>query len=142
MSSNPYAQYRQNAAETAAPTRLVVMLYDGAIRFLSQALPAMRAQRYDQQSLLIGKAQAILAHLRDTLDFAAGGTVARQLNGVYIALFDTLTDANIHDKPERVEQVIDALRELREAWSEVDRQCLAGKAEPAGTESRRELVAA
>ncbi len=135
---NPYAQYRQNNVETATPTRMVIMLYDGAIRFLSQALPAMRIQKYDQQSLYIGKAQAIIAHLRDTLDFPAGGSVARHLESLYIRLFDTLTDANIHDKPERVEEVIEALRELREAWAEVDRQCQASKA-PA---SRGELVAA
>lgn len=131
---NPYAQYRQNSVETATPTRMVVMLYDGAIRFLSQALPAMSARTYDQQSLNIGKAQAIIAHLRDTLNFEAGGAVAPHLNSLYISLFDALTDANIHDKPERVEEVITALRELREAWVEVDRQCQAGKA--AGTRER------
>lgn len=125
---NPYAQYRQTSVETATPTRLVVLLYDGAIRFLSQALPAMRSRQYDQQSLLIGKAQAIIAHLRDTLDFKAGGAVAKHLNGLYLSMLDALTDANIHDKPERVEEVITALRELREAWAEVDRQCQFGKA--------------
>jgi flagellar protein FliS len=135
--SNPYAQYRQNSVETATPTRMVVMLYDGAIRFLSQALPAMRVRKYDQQSLYIGKAQDIIAHLRDTLDFEAGGAVAQHLNSLYIGLLDALTDANIHDKPERVEEIITALRELRESWVEVDRQCQAGKAAGA-----RELIAA
>ena len=125
---NPYAQYRQNSVETSSPTRLVVMLYDGAIRFLGQALPAMHARKYDEQSRYIGKAQAIIAHLRDTLDHKAGGAVAGHLGGLYAGLLDTLTDANIHDKPERVEQVIVALRELREAWVEVDRQCQAGRA--------------
>jgi flagellar protein FliS len=134
---NPYAQYRQNSVETATPTRMVVMLYDGAVRFLAQALPAMRAHQYDQQSLNIGKAQAIIAHLRDTLNFEVGGAVAGHLNSVYVGLFDALTDANIHDKPERVEQVMEVLRELREAWVEVDRQCQAGKAAGA-----RELTAA
>ena len=135
--SNPYAQYRQNSVETATPTRMVVMLYDGAIRFLSLALPAMRAQVYDQQSLQIGKAQAIIAHLRDTLDFQAGGAVAGHLSKLYTDMFDALTDANIHDKPERVEEIITALRGLREAWVEVDRQCQAGKAAGA-----RERIAA
>ena len=135
--SNPYAQYRQNSVETATPTRMVVMLSDGAIRFLSQALPAMRVRKYDQQSLYIGKAQDIIAHLRDTLDFEAGGVVAQHLNSLYIGLLDALTDANIHDKPERVEEIITALRELRESWVEVDRQCQAGKAAGA-----RELIAA
>ena len=125
---NPYAQYRQNNVETATPTRMIVMLYDGAIRFLSQSLPAMRVKKYDQQSENIGKAQAIISHLRDTLDFGAGGAVAGHLNSLYVGLFDTLTEANIHDKPELVEQAIEALRELREAWAEVDRQCQARKA--------------
>ena len=135
--SNPYAQYRQNSVETATPTRMVVMLYDGAIRFLCQSLPAMRVQAYDQQSHQIGKAQAIIAHLRDTLDFQAGGAVAGHLNKIYGDMFDALTDANIHDKPERIEEVITALRGLREAWVEVDRQCQAGKAAGA-----RERIAA
>ncbi len=135
--SNPYAQYRQNSVETATPTRMVVILYDGAIRFLSLALPAMRARKYDQQSLNIGKAQAIIAHLRDTLDFERGGAVAVHLNGLYVGLFDALTDANIHDRPERAEQAIEALRELREAWAEVDHQCQVGKA----VETRERIAA-
>ena len=132
---NPYAQYRQNSVETASPTRLVVMLYDGAIRFLGQALPAMRVRKYDEQSQYIGKAQAIIAHLRDTLDHKAGGPVAGHLSGVYASFLDALTDANIHDKPEVVEQAIEALRDLREAWVEVDRQCQASRA--AGQAERR-----
>ena len=65
---NPYAQYRQSSIETATPARIVVMLYDGAIRFLSQALAAMAAGRHAEQSRLIGNAQAIIAHLHDTLE--------------------------------------------------------------------------
>lgn len=140
--SNPYARYQQNSIETATPTRLVVMLYDGAIRFLSQALPVMDGRHYEDQSLLIGKAQAILAHLRATIDFDAGGPAMRHLDAIYITLYDALTDANIHDKPQRVEQVLTALRELREAWVEVDRQCQAQKSSPAALGARRELIAA
>ena len=134
---NPYAQYRQNSVETATPTRMVVMLYDGAIRFLTQALPAMQARQYDRQSEMIGKAQEIIAHLRDTLDFQAGGAVARHLSGFYTTLLDSLTDANIYDRPERIEKAIDALRQMRDAWAEVDRQCQAGK-----VIGGRELIAA
>ncbi len=133
---NPYAQYRQNSVETASPTRLIVMLYDGAIRFLSQALAAMAAKQHVQQSVLIGKAQAIIAHLHDTLDAEAGRAFAGSLSGIYTALLRTLTQANIENQPQPVEDALHVLRELRETWAEVDRQCQAGK--PAG----RELVAA
>jgi flagellar protein FliS len=147
--SNPYSQYQQTTVETATPTRLVVMLYDGAIRFLCQALPAMQARQLDQQSHLIGKAQAIIMHLRATLDMEAGGKVAGTLETFYVITYDALTDANIYDKPERVKEVIHALRELREAWIEVDRQCqvtkgntLAGQARPAADGLPKQLAAA
>ena len=134
---NPYAQYRQNSVETATPTRLVVMLYDGAIRFLSQALTAMQAKDHVQQSVLIGKAQAILAYLRETLDVEVGKAFAESLDRILAALMHSLTEANIRNKPEPVEEAVKVLRELRESWAEVDRQCQAGK-----TSSTRELIAA
>lgn len=133
---NPYAQYRQNSIETASPTRLVVMLYDGAIRFLTQALAAMEAKQHAQQSVLIGKAQNIIAHLHDTLDADTGSAFASSLTGIYTALLRTLTQANIENQPKPVENALEILRELRETWAEVERQCREGK--PQG----RELVAA
>ena len=133
---NPYAQYRQNSVETASPTRLVVMLYDGAIRFLSQALAAMQAKQHAQQSVLIGKAQAIIAHLHDTLDAEAGRAFAGSLSGIYTALLRTLTEANIKNQPQPVEDALGVLRELRETWAEVDRRCQSEKT------ASRELVAA
>lgn len=144
---NPYAQYRQNNVETATPTRLVVMLYDGALRFLGQAVPAMQTRNYEAQTRYIGKAQAIIGHLRATLDFAAGGAVAHTLNDFYIKAYDTLTDANVHDKADSLEKVIEGLRELRDAWIEVDRQCQAGKSGQLSggmpvAQARRESIAA
>lgn len=132
---NPYAQYRQMSIETATPTRLVVMLYDGALRFLNQAAPAMQMHNLEAQSRFIGNAQAIIAHLRATLDFTAGGAVAHTLHRFYVAAYDTLTEANIHDDARKLQTVIDGLHELREAWIEVDRQCQARKSLP-------ELIAA
>lgn len=134
--SNPYAQYRQNSVETASPTRLIVMLYDGAVRFLSQGLAAMQVGQHVQQSILIGKAQAIIAHLHDTLDTEIGSAFAQSLAKIYTALLATLTQANIEDSPKPVENAIEILRELRETWAEVDRQCRSKQ-----TQSR-ELVAA
>lgn len=133
---NPYAQYRQNSVETASPTRLIVMLYDGAIRFLSQGLGAMQVGQHVQQSLLIGKAQAIIAHLHDTLDVETGSDFSQSLLKIYTALLATLTKANIEDSPKPVEDALEVLRELRETWAEVDRQCRSEQARS------RELVAA
>ena len=133
---NPYAQYRQNSIETASSTRMVVMLYDGAIRFLTQALAAMAVKRYDQQSRFICNAQSIIAHLHDTLDTEVGSAFAGSLTGIYTALLRTLTQANIENRPQPVEDALEILRDLRETWAEVDRRC------QAGSQSERELVVA
>jgi flagellar protein FliS len=98
------------------------MLYDGAIRFLTKVPPAMEAKNYYEQSLYINKAQAIIAHLYGTLDYEKGGNVATALANVYVPMYDMLTAANIQDDPDRVNKVLKTLRELREAWVEVDRQ--------------------
>lgn len=133
---NPYAQYRQNSIETASSTRIIVMLYDGAIRFLTQALAAMQARKHDQQSRLIGNARSIIAHLHDTLDTEVGSAFAPSLLGIYEALLDSLTLANIQNQPGPVEEALQVLRELRETWAEVDRRC------QAETSRERELIAA
>lgn len=133
---SPHSRYLQTAVETATPTRLVVMLFDGAIRYLSQAVPAMHAKNYESQSHFIGRAQEIIAYLRGSFDRGVSPELADDLSAVYTPLFDMLTDANIFDKIDRVEYVIEVLRELREAWVEVDRKAQAGKA------AARELVAA
>ena len=122
---NPYAQYRQNSIETASSTRIIVMLFDGAIRFLTQGLAAMSAQRYEQQSRAICNAQSIIAHLHDTLDTEIGSAFATSLTGIYTALLRNLTQANVANQPGPVEEAIQVLRELRETWAEVDRRCQA-----------------
>ena len=127
---NPYTQYRQMSAETATKTRLVVMLYDGAIRFLNQAATALRVHDLAGQARSISKAQAIIAHLRATLDFQAGGEVALALQRFYVISYDSLSQVNIDDDGQKLQTVIDGLRGLREAWVEVDRQCQTHKSVP------------
>jgi flagellar secretion chaperone FliS len=142
--TNPYAQYQRTSIETASPTRLVVMLYDGAIRFLNKAIPAMETKNYYEQSLYINKTQAIIAHLFATLDYDKGGSVAKALSETYVMMYDTLTAANIKDDVERLRNVASGLRELREAWVEVDRQahCTQTSARSAQEQVREFAVAA
>ncbi len=115
------------------------MLHDGAIRFLSQAVPAMREGNFEAQARFIGFAQDIVVYLKASLDRAVAGDLAPALDAVYVPLFDMLTDAVVFDRPERVERAIEVLRELRESWVEVDRQCRAGLGDGRGA---RELLAA
>jgi flagellar protein FliS len=115
--------------ETAHPARLVVMLYDGALRFLAQAKEAMEQHDYEQQNLYIQKTQRILAELISSLNFIAGGEIAENLFRIYTYLYNQLVQANINDELSKVEHAITLLSELREAWDIVATQAEA----PAGT---------
>ena len=137
--ANPQVHYLRMAVETASPARRVVMLHDGAIRFLSQATLAMQEKDYETQTRLIGFAQDIIAYLMSSFDRTVAASLGLAIDAVYAPLFDMLTDANVYDKPARVERVIEILRDMRETWVEVDQQC---QADHAARYEARDLVAA
>lgn len=76
---NGHERYLETAVETASPARLIVMLYDGAIRFINEAMAAMRQRDYETQNARLQRAQKILAELISSLDFDKGGEIAENL---------------------------------------------------------------
>lgn len=110
--------YKQSSVLTATPGRLVVMLYDGAIRFLFQSATAMRAGDRSKAGERMGRAEAIINELLSTLDMSAG-EVAQRLESLYVFQKRLLLEARLEQSPEKVDQVSDLLKELREAWVEI-----------------------
>jgi flagellar secretion chaperone FliS len=118
---NPYARpngYRENSIMTASPEQLVVMLYDGAGRFLRQAEDSMIDGSWLQASEKLSRAEAIIDELLATLDMDAG-EVADRLQSIYVFCKTRLIEARIQRDAVRVDQVARLLSELREAWSQV-----------------------
>ncbi|HEX6621614.1 MAG TPA: flagellar export chaperone FliS [Solirubrobacteraceae bacterium] len=118
---NPYARpnaYRENSIMTASPEQLVVMLYDGAGRFLRQAEGSMIDGSWLQASEKLSRAEAIIDELLATLDMDAG-EVADRLQSIYVFCKMRLIEARIERDAVRVDQVARLLGELREAWSQV-----------------------
>jgi len=118
---NPLRSYRETQIKTATPGKLVLMLYDGAIRHLNQALQDMREEnrRYDSISNSLIKAQDIITELMISLDFDRGGEIAKNLFGLYVFMNRRLLDGNIRKDSAPVEEVKTLLSELRGAWAEV-----------------------
>jgi flagellar secretion chaperone FliS len=113
------AAYRQQSILTATPGQLVVMLYDGCLRFLHQAAYALRDSDAIQAGARLSRAEAIIAELLDTLDLEQGGIVASRLQGIYVFCLRHLTEARAAGDPEMVEKVGELLGELRDAWAQV-----------------------
>jgi len=117
--SNPYSQYQKTQVTTASKERVLLMLYEGAIRFTKQAIAAMKQKKIAEKSKYISKATAILSELMATLDFKAGGQLAVDLENLYVFMIDKLIDGNIKNDPESLQVVEQLLMTLYEAWKDV-----------------------
>ena len=119
MLPNPYQQYRATKVGTASPVDLVVMLYQGVVRFTRAAIEAV--ERGDVQAAHKGfvRAQDIIAELIATLDHERGGDVAKQLLALYDYAFRRLVEANCKKDAAPGLEVIRMFRELGTAWQEL-----------------------
>lgn len=111
--------YKQSSVLTAPPERLVVMLYDGALRFLARASAAMREEGPVPAARPLQRAQAILEELISTLDHEQGGEVADRLQAIYVFCLNALPEAQLQRDAEKIDQVARLLRELRDAWAQI-----------------------
>jgi flagellar protein FliS len=111
------ARYRQSQVETASPAQLVVMLYDGAIRFLTVAREKMVSGEIEIRHANLIKAQNIVAELLSSLNHREGGEIAENLQRVYTYMHAQLVEANLNDKPEPIDNVLALMSDLRESWA-------------------------
>ena len=118
---DPLRSYKETQIKTATPGKLILMLYDGAIKNLNRALEDMNAQhsRYDRVSNSLIQAQDIIAELMVSLDFERGGDIAKSLFSLYVFMNRRLLDGNIKKEKAPLEEVKSLLTELRSAWAEV-----------------------
>jgi flagellar protein FliS len=112
--------YRQGAVLTAPPEQLIVMLYDGARRFLFQAGTAMDDNQLELANAKLRQAEDIIAHLRETLDLQEGGPIAGQLQSIYIFCQAHLRQARFERSAAKIQQVSMLLGRLREAWAAIE----------------------
>ena len=124
--NKPWESYRKVATQTATPGQLVLMLYDGAIKFLEKALtgfeyddPLMFNQTINNNVL---RAQAIIHEMNATLNMEAGGEVSSNFRRLYNYLYRRLTVANRTKQKAPVQEVISRVRELRDSWAEMLRR--------------------
>ena len=115
------SRYRESQVLTASREQLLLLTYEGALRFLARALRGIREGNYEEKHLGISRAQALILELRRTLDFAAAPELAHNLSRIYAYLFEELTYADTGDDAARLENVINLVTELREAWVSIAR---------------------
>lgn len=110
--------YQQNQIQTQPPEKLVTMLYDGATRFISQAVRAVEQKDFEKTNYYLGRAEDILTELMVTLDREAGGEIAENLYNLYDFMYRWLVQANVKKDPAMMRQVERLIKELRDTWEE------------------------
>jgi len=112
--------YQAGQVGCADPVRIVILLYEGAIRFLRHA--EQRFQDPATRGQALGCAHRIITELLTSLDHQEGGEIARNLDGLYRFSLDAITRANVDADPATLAPVIDVLTQLLEGWNGVERQ--------------------
>jgi flagellar protein FliS len=111
------ARYGAVKVTTSTPGNLLVMLYDGLLRFLREAEAAMVAKERRKCGEKLSRANAILAELLGTLDPTHNPALCANLQNLYIFCMNHLLKANIQQKPEMLGEIINVLTPLRDAWA-------------------------
>ncbi len=111
-------QYQQNQILTASPEQILVMLYDGAIRFCKQAAAAEKEHNTSLKLEKISKAFAIITEFSNSLNHDIGGEIAADLDGLYQFMLRELTQSRESGKDAHLETVTNMLVDLRQTWME------------------------
>lgn len=112
--------YKQNSVQTTSRVKLVLMLYDGALKFLELAKRGIEKKDMTLKSLYLGKAEKIINELSLSLNFEKGGEIAKNLERLYGFALWQLTEANIENNAARIVPVIRILSILREGWLAIE----------------------
>ncbi|MFZ2149362.1 MAG: flagellar export chaperone FliS [Sedimentisphaerales bacterium] len=116
---NGIAAYQDNTITTQSKGRLIVMLYDGAIKFMRLAIKELEANNYEAKGRYINKAQDIINELNVVLDMDAGGEIATNLRKLYCFMSKRLSEANIKRDPQMIRDVIKLMEELNQSWKAI-----------------------
>lgn len=116
MSHHPYQKYKQTQVVSASREKLLLMLYEGAIKFTKLAIKGAEEKKVVDRCTNLGRAYDIVMELNNTLDHNVGGDIAKQLEQLYMFITDQFTKANLNGDPEPLRAALKILETLHEGW--------------------------
>ncbi len=114
--SNPYQKYKQTSIHSASREKLLLMMYEGAIKFTKRAIIACEQKNIAERCTNIGRAYDIILELNNTLDHKVGGDISKNLEQLYMFMTEQFTKANISGDPEPLHASLKILETLYDAW--------------------------
>jgi flagellar protein FliS len=114
---NAFQKYKQTSVTSASREKLLLMMYEGAIKFTKKAVVACETKDIAERGLNIGKAYDIIMELANTLNFEVGGEIAKNLEQLYMFMLDQYTKSNATGDSAPLHTVLKLLSTLNDAWS-------------------------
>lgn len=118
QSNKHLERYLAVQVETATPGRLVLMLYDAALKRLHHAAAAMESAEFESAHIHLLRVQDILIELIISIDHQQGGDIAANLHRLYEYMYRSLVQANVQRATEPIRHVALMLTDLRSAWAQ------------------------
>lgn len=112
---DPYMEYKQNSIMTASPEELVLMLYNGIIRFIEEAKLAIKDKNIEKAHNSIMRAQDIVLELMATLDMQYD--ISKNLYNIYEYISRRLVEANLKKDTEALDEVKTLVSDLKDTWT-------------------------
>jgi flagellar protein FliS len=111
-----YTAYKNTGIQTADQRTLILMLYDGLLRFLQKSIVKMEAREIEAAHNYLVRSREIVAELLATLRPEKAGDIGLNLKRLYVYAFNRIVEANLRKDPEIVREVIKLVSTLREGW--------------------------
>lgn len=123
MAISSYDKYRQSAVQTSTPAQLLLMLYDGAVRFIRAGIAGIEEKDLEKANINLGKAQLIVSELNVSLD--ASYEVSQSLTSLYEYINHLLLQANIKKETAPAQEALEYITDLRVTWAQAAKQVAA-----------------
>ena len=114
---NQYQKYKTTSIQSASREKLLLMMYEDAIKFTKLAIQAAEKKEIADRGTNIGRAYDIVMELNNTLDHKVGGDISKNLEQLYMFMTDQFTKANISGSPEPLREVLKLLETLYDGWA-------------------------
>lgn len=111
-----FSNYKKTSVTSASREKLLLMMYEAAIKFTKKAIIACETKDIAERGLNIGKAYDIVMELNNTLNFEVGGELARNLEQLYMFMTEQLTKANVSGDAASLHVVLKLLTTLNDGW--------------------------
>ncbi len=114
--SHPYVKYKQTQVISASREKLLLMMYEGAIKFTKKAIIAIEEKNIADRCTNIGRAYDIILELNNTLDHKVGGEISKNLEQLYMFITERYSKANVSGSAEPLRDALKILDTLYEGW--------------------------